>query len=249
MYLKAKRALIAASLLATTAFPALAVSTTFNSSATISNLHYEVIDLRPDDGIDAFAKIRKGTSGWSASRLGTDDGDYLRNRQRASGPFGSASSLVVQPGMMGSGAVVTNDGITKLTTAGIVGNTYGPYKGYNTWSGFDIAVELAPYSALKWSGSYAIDAWDRGSAGVLFGSISSGFDNDIVGEINMSFGQKSGDFSFLIQNTRDYTRVVNGGVLAWTSGGLNPIPEPSTYALMAAGLGMVGFVARRRKAS
>jgi len=28
---------------------------------------------------------------------------------------------------------------------------------------------------------------------------------------------------------------------------LTPIPEPSTYALMLAGLGVVGFVARRRK--
>ena len=46
-----------------------------------------------------------------------------------------------------------------------------------------------------------------------------------------------GDFAggpetFLIYNL--------GGVTA-------PIPEPETYALMLAGLGVVGFVARRRK--
>jgi hypothetical protein len=28
----------------------------------------------------------------------------------------------------------------------------------------------------------------------------------------------------------------------------NPVPEPETYALMLAGLGLVGFVARRRAA-
>jgi hypothetical protein len=34
----------------------------------------------------------------------------------------------------------------------------------------------------------------------------------------------------------------------WVAGSpVAPIPEPSTYALMAAGLGLVGFVARRRK--
>jgi hypothetical protein len=30
-------------------------------------------------------------------------------------------------------------------------------------------------------------------------------------------------------------------------GTINPIPEPETYALMLAGLGAMGFVARRRK--
>jgi hypothetical protein len=29
---------------------------------------------------------------------------------------------------------------------------------------------------------------------------------------------------------------------------LNPVPEPETYAMMLAGLGMMGFIARRRKA-
>nr|WP_084150791.1 PEP-CTERM sorting domain-containing protein [Azohydromonas australica] len=45
--------------------------------------------------------------------------------------------------------------------------------------------------------------------------------------------------------------VVSGIFAASAVGGINaasitaPVPEPSTYALMAAGVGMVGFVARR----
>jgi hypothetical protein len=33
----------------------------------------------------------------------------------------------------------------------------------------------------------------------------------------------------------------------WVAMGVSPIPEPETYALMLAGLGVVGFVARRRR--
>ncbi|MBC7735413.1 MAG: FxDxF family PEP-CTERM protein [Bacteriovorax sp.] len=32
-----------------------------------------------------------------------------------------------------------------------------------------------------------------------------------------------------------------------SGGGTNPVPEPETYALMLGGLGVLGFVARRRK--
>lgn len=155
---------------------------------------------------------------------------------------------MVLPGMMGSGAVVTNNGVTKLTSAGMVGATYGPYKGYNTWSGYDIAVELAPHTAVKWTGSYDILSWGKeASAGVLYGTIGE-IPTHLVGGTSF-LDQKAGNFSFLISNTRDVSRVMTGAVMAWSSGGLNPIPEPSTYALMVAGLGMVGFVARRRKTS
>ena len=38
-----------------------------------------------------------------------------------------------------------------------------------------------------------------------------------------------------------------GSVTALTSASLSPVPEPETYAMMMAGLGLVGFVSRRRK--
>ncbi len=38
-----------------------------------------------------------------------------------------------------------------------------------------------------------------------------------------------------------------GGVTALTSASVSPVPEPETYGMLMAGLGLVGFVSRRRK--
>ena len=51
----------------------------------------------------------------------------------------------------------------------------------------------------------------------------------------------------------DYYVQVNGGLVSNTSGSfggaimLAPVPEPETYGMMMAGLGVLGFLARRRK--
>ena len=52
-----------------------------------------------------------------------------------------------------------------------------------------------------------------------------------------------GEFStFIFENWPNLNRISTYGV------SVSPIPEPETYALMLAGLGLVGFMARRRKA-
>ena len=49
-------------------------------------------------------------------------------------------------------------------------------------------------------------------------------------------------------NYFDFTQGVDGSLINVGSGPVvTPIPEPSTYALMLGGLGLVGFMAARRR--
>ena len=46
-----------------------------------------------------------------------------------------------------------------------------------------------------------------------------------------------------------YFNLSSNGVLTYTASNAAPIPEPETYGMLLAGLGMIGFVARRRKSA
>ncbi len=63
------------------------------------------------------------------------------------------------------------------------------------------------------------------------------FTPSVTGNYILSFGNSGGDnIGMLLDNVS-----VDGGAIT------SPIPEPGTYAMLLAGLGLLGFAARRRK--
>jgi len=99
--------------------------------------------------------------------------------------------------------------------------------------------------------------WDTVTAGsmsflqgslirVLIGDTAPGAGIETVGFLNCLTG--ACDFS----EASFEVRGGQGGSFTFGSDGslgfaLTPVPEPGTYALLLAGLGVVGFVARRRR--
>ena len=68
------------------------------------------------------------------------------------------------------------------------------------------------------------------------------------------WGMATGTLSLLTPITTSMFRITDGpagdccdSVSEFQAFGVAPIPEPETYAMMLAGLGLLGFVARRRK--
>lgn len=115
-------------------------------------------------------------------------------------------------------------------------------------------------------GSGMLYGWEVGSSGVGAGLITLSISTGAGTDVNLGMGGSSGDIQGLafspqgiLYGARDALYTVNtstGAITLIGSGGYSDVrgieftsavPEPETYAMLLAGLGLLGFAARRRK--
>lgn len=113
-------------------------------------------------------------------------------------------------------------------------NLYGSNAGFNTQTTNDLAS------------SYWDDNASQTSLGKLTADLGQNLNFFKYTSTGTALANKATQYAYATGGDADYFTLSNTGVLTYT---VAAVPEADSYAMMLAGLGLVGFMVRRRKAA
>lgn len=267
--MRPRRRILAVAVLAAMAGPAMAA---YGSSTAVSGLRYSLTDLAPNDGIAASAEFPTANAPlpWANAELRKDRGGAAWTQTDATSTFGSAHAQISRPFAIATSTVLWGDGGLSLSASGMGSFAKNSFVGYiaTAESGaHGLLALLSPFTSISWTGNYILDAWagpapadtdagrQKSSSQVTVRLQDSLQDHTLDYAVHafadLAMGPRKahteGLLNFTLTNNSSDYRYVLATMDARAFGAIAPIPEPSTYALMAAGLGVVGVAARRRR--
>jgi hypothetical protein len=145
----------------------------------------------------------------------------------------------VEPGVWFDDSVTFTLSSTTAVVGGLISNSYfdfalDPGYGYGKISGFTVSLT---------GGTFATSVTTQGPFDVAPNQYNLVTQTKTLNPLVLA----AGTYTLHVSGTPDpYTNSTYTGVLSFTTA--PPVPEPETYALLLAGLGALGFLARRRNA-
>lgn len=252
--MKKKLTLAALVLAAPAAFSAAA---SYGASASFTSLGYRLIDLDPYDGVAASVTFKGDDKDLLAvTELGGGGSSLYESIH---GPtMGTVSSAQAQSSATAL-AQLSGGPAWSALAAGSASRGAGLYDGFRAYAGMSVDLVLGAKTAIEWVGSYVLSTWvargsdPRGSdsayAGILFGGLENSFQAQAYSSslLGPAVDTLFGTTTFRIDNTGSNLLNSSAAFIAAAGGGqVGPVPEPSSWLMGLAGLGVLGVVIRRR---
>lgn len=213
------------------------------SSASMTGFTITLIDLNPDDGIAPAVTYKTDSMvSWS---------------QRSNGPAavvdwkaGASSTEVRQ---QSGWAQTTTDARSAVARAESLDDT----SQFLAWSTRTMNFELTPWTAIAFSGLAQVESTVRGSRltdgtvamwGNLYNEAVGGEDRFPLSsfEYELNSARRPGVQALVgLLQSGATTGYGDFNLRAIAEANVIPVPEPSTYAMLLAGLGLVGWAGRR----
>lgn len=138
----------------------------------------------------------------------------------------------------------------RVTGSFQVASAFTPFVGYNiTPLSYSFTDGRNVFSSASPVGTAYFELVADASGQIFFWNIQLRYEPTPgnVSQIMTDIGQDSGVIAVTIDGNSSFdTAWVNSQPGSW-SVAVSPVPEPETYAMLLAGLGLLGFAARRRK--
>lgn len=248
--------------LATTCLPgAVHAAGSLRMDAGFRNVQLGVMDLTPDDGVAAGFSVQ-GSTIFHELVLEVRAPEYYYSYSKETGD-GSIPSAFESGRNGGFARSQANGTIGGIGVATYVGREHGTWSEAEAYISQGITVNLAPNSVLTFSGEFYLSGAFGDTADTSYRSTYDEFVTVLSTGTEWSrettwgtatAGESVSPFWFALANSGDTEQLVHLGlgtrvntrVNAYEPPVLAPVPEPSTWTMLLAGLGMAGFAARRR---
>ena len=189
--------------------------------------------------LSAHAASISGLVNTGSFASGAQDTNYSLN--------GSGFGYVTKDNIWPVGPWIANTATSKwITPSANQAASFDPYaNGTYTWS---LSFNLTGFDAAtaSFSGKLAAD----NSAVVKLNGVAIGSANSFTSFSNFSaasgFNSGLNTLDFVVTNVAQNGGNPTGLRVEFTASNVTPVPEPETYAMLLAGLGLMGVISRRR---